>query len=41
MKNKCDLEFKNGSDEFDSDEIEIEWFNCMNTAEKWKKDHLS
>jgi len=40
MKNKCDLEFKNESDEFDSDEIEIEWFNCINKAEKWKKDHL-
>ena len=40
MKNKCDLEFKNESDEFDSDEIEIEWFNCINEAEKSKKDHL-
>ena len=40
MKNKCDLEFKNKINEFDSDEIEIEWFNCFNEAEKWKKDHL-
>jgi len=40
MKNKCDLEFKNELDEFNSDEIEVEWFNCFNEAEKWKKDHL-
>jgi len=40
MKSKCDLEFKNERDEFDSDEIEVEWFNCFNEAEKWKKDHL-
>jgi hypothetical protein len=41
MKNKCDLEFKNEMNEFDSDKIEVEWFNCFNEAEKWKKDHLS
>ncbi len=40
MKNKCDLEFKNESDEFNSDQTEIEWLNCFNEAEKWKKDHL-
>ncbi len=40
MKNKCDSEFKNEINEFDSDEIEVEWFNCFNEAEKWKKDHL-
>ncbi|AFS83150.1 hypothetical protein [Candidatus Nitrosopumilus sediminis] len=40
MKNKCDAEFKNEMNEFDSDEIEVEWFNCFNDAEKWKKDHL-
>ncbi len=40
MKNKCDSEFKNGMSEFDSDEIEIKWFNCFNDAEEWKKDHL-
>jgi hypothetical protein len=39
MKKECDLEFKNEIDEFDSDEIEIEWFNCVNEAEKWEKDH--
>jgi hypothetical protein len=40
MKNKCDSEFKNEMNEFNSDEIEVEWFNCFNEAEKWKKDHL-
>ena len=40
MKNKCDSEFKNEMNEFDSDEIEVEWFNCFNEAEKWKKDYL-
>ena len=40
MKNKCELEFKNKSGEFDSKEIEIQWFNCFNEAEKWKDDHL-
>ncbi len=40
MKNQCDVEFKNESDEFDSDEIEVEWFNCNNKAQKWKIEHL-
>lgn len=40
MKNRCDEKFKNEFEEFDSDEIEIEWFNCINEADKWKKDHL-
>lgn len=40
MKNKCDSEFKNGMNEFDSDEIEIKWFNCFNDAEEWKKGHM-
>jgi len=40
MAGKCDEEFKNESGEFDSDEIEIEWFNCINEAKKWKIDHL-
>ena len=40
MKSKCELEFKNEIGEFDSNEIEIEWFNCINEAEKWKKEHL-
>ena len=40
MKNKCDEEHRNELDEFDSDEIEIQWFNCFNDAEKWKEEHL-
>ncbi len=40
MKNQCDKEFKNGLGEFDSEQIEIEWFNCTNEAKKWKIDHL-
>ena len=40
MKSQCDREFKNESDEFDSDEIEVDWFNCINEAKKWKIDHL-
>ena len=40
MAIKCDEEFKNESGGFDSDEIEVEWFNCINEAKKWKIDHL-
>ncbi|MGH1567501.1 MAG: hypothetical protein ACRBB5_08835 [Nitrosopumilus sp.] len=40
MKSKCDKEFRNESGGFDSDKIEIEWFNCTNEAQKWKIDHL-
>jgi len=40
MKNQCDKEFKNELGEYDSDEIEIEWFNCINEAENWKAEHL-
>ena len=40
MKNECDLEFKNELKEFDSNEIEVEWFNCFNEAEKWKDEHM-
>ena len=40
MKNQCNKEFKNESGEFDSDKIEIDWFNCINEAEKWKIEHL-
>ena len=40
MKSQCDKEFKNETDEFDSDKIEIDWFNCINEAEKWKIEHL-
>ena len=40
MKKECDNQFKNEDEEFDSDEIEVEWFNCVNEAQKWKIDHL-
>ena len=40
MKEECDKEFKNESGEFDSDEIEVDWFNCINEAQKWKIEHL-
>ena len=40
MKSKCDAGFKNEMGEFESDQIEVEWFNCFNEAEKWKKEHL-
>ena len=40
MKERCEGEFRNESGEFDSNEIEIEWFNCNNNAEEWKMDHL-
>ena len=40
MKERCDGEFRNELGEFDSNEIEIEWFNCNNNAEEWKRDHL-
>jgi hypothetical protein len=40
MKNECNNEFKNELDTFDSDEIEVDWFNCINEAKKWKIEHL-
>ncbi len=40
MASECDEEYKNQSGEFDSDENEVEWFNCINEAKKWKIDHL-
>ncbi|MHA7646876.1 hypothetical protein [Nitrosopumilus sp. S4] len=40
MKKECDNQYKNELGEFDSDEIEVEWFNCVNEAQKWKIEHL-
>ncbi|RMW33755.1 MAG: hypothetical protein EA443_06875 [Nitrosopumilus sp.] len=40
MASECDEEYKNESGEFDSDENEVEWFNCINEAKKWKIEHL-
>jgi hypothetical protein len=40
MKKECDSQLKNKLGEFDSDQTEMDWFNCFNEAEKWKLDHL-
>ena len=40
MKEQCNQQFKNELGEFDSNELEIEWFNCNNKAEEWKMEHL-
>ena len=40
MKSNCDKEFRNELGEFDSNEIEVNWQNCINDADSWKLDHL-
>jgi len=40
MKEQCNEKFRNEPGGFDSNEIEIEWFNCNNNAEEWKIDHM-
>ncbi|HJJ23302.1 MAG TPA: hypothetical protein OQH54_06270 [Nitrosopumilus sp.] len=40
MKSQCDKEFKNELGEFDLDKMEVDWFNCINEAQKWKIEHL-
>ena len=40
MAEKCDKEFKNELGEFDSDQIQAKWLNCINEAKKWKIEHL-
>jgi len=40
MKEQCNEEFENESGGFDSNQIEIEWFNCNNKAEEWKMNHM-
>lgn len=40
MKNECNSRFKNELGKFDSDQTEIDWFNCFNEAEKWKLEHI-
>ena len=40
MKSECDSNFRNESGDFDSEKIEIDWFNCINEAENWKIEHL-
>ena len=41
MKSECDSNFRNESGDFDSEKIEIDWFNCINEAENWKIEHLT
>ena len=40
MREKCDKEFRNESDGFDSDEINVQWSNCINNVQKWKDEHM-
>ncbi len=40
MKNKCEQEFENNASELNMQEIEVERFNCINEAEKWKDEHM-
>ena len=40
MKSQCDKEFKNEVEGFDSDKLEVDWFNCINEAEEWKTEHM-
>jgi hypothetical protein len=40
MKEQCNEQFRNELGEFDSNEIEIEWFNCNNKAKEWKIEHM-
>ena len=40
MKEQCNEQFRNELGGFDSNEIEIEWFNCNNEAQEWKIEHL-
>lgn len=40
MKERCNKQFKNVSGEFNSNEMEVEWYNCNNEADKWKIDHM-
>ena len=40
MKEQCNQQFKNELGEFDSNELEIEWFNCNNKTEQWKIEHM-
>ena len=40
MKKQCNEQFRNELGEFDSNEKEIEWFNCNNKAKEWKIEHM-
>ena len=40
MKEQCNQQFQNELGEFDSNELEIEWFNCNNKTEQWEIEHM-
>ena len=40
MIDACNNEFKDENGEFESDQQEIEWFNCINDANSWKDEHI-
>jgi hypothetical protein len=40
MKERCNDQFRNESGEFNSNKIEIDWFNCNNKADEWKMTHM-
>ena len=40
MKEQCNQQFQNELGEFDSNELEIEWFNSNNKTEQWKIEHM-
>ena len=40
MVEACNNEFKDENDKFESDQQEIEWFNCINDANSWKDEHM-
>jgi hypothetical protein len=40
MASTCDAKFKNSEGGFESDKVELDWFNCINDAKKWKEEHL-
>ena len=40
MEKQCSEQFKNESGGFDSNQMEVELFNCSNEAKKWKIQHM-
>ncbi|MCH9657840.1 hypothetical protein K0U27_03940 [archaeon] len=40
MKNKCEQGFEDKARELGLQKIEVEIFNCINEAEKWKNEHM-
>ena len=40
MEKQCSEQFRNELGGFDSNQIEIEWFDCNNEAKEWKIQHM-